>query len=253
MYNGSTWPLGRERGNLRLRQNVGRASTNPRHYVRYAMATARQKNKVEKVMHEHKEGTLKSGSGKKVRSRKQAIAIAMSESGQSKRKKPAERSEPDVATGIGATFGPADRTLDPSRIDMQGLFAEPTPWHTPWAGSGVAAHRGDRVHSRPANRVHPVPPAVAPGGNARHLAALLPPLARDDPRTHRPGIAGVGPSAGAVGAASQNCRQAGLFALCRADAAKPSTRVPRRRSNISRSNSAATMRASSYRMRTSTR
>jgi hypothetical protein len=51
------------------------------------MATARQKRKVEKVMHEHKEGSLKSGSGKKVKSRKQAIAIAMSESGQSRRKK----------------------------------------------------------------------------------------------------------------------------------------------------------------------
>jgi hypothetical protein len=49
------------------------------------MATATQKKKVHKVMDEHKKGTLKSGSGKKVRSRKQAVAIAMSESGQSKK------------------------------------------------------------------------------------------------------------------------------------------------------------------------
>jgi len=35
--------------------------------------------KVEKAMHEKKEGTLKSGSGKKVTSRKQAIAIGLSE------------------------------------------------------------------------------------------------------------------------------------------------------------------------------
>jgi hypothetical protein len=49
------------------------------------MATATQKKKVHKVMHEPKKGTLKSGSGKKVRSRKQAVAIAMSESGQSKK------------------------------------------------------------------------------------------------------------------------------------------------------------------------
>ncbi|MEO5684885.1 MAG: DUF6496 domain-containing protein [Chitinophagaceae bacterium] len=35
--------------------------------------------KVEKVMKEKKKGTLKSGSGKKVTSRKQAIAIALSE------------------------------------------------------------------------------------------------------------------------------------------------------------------------------
>ena len=50
------------------------------------MTTAAQKKKVYKVMDEHKKGTLKSGSGKKVRSRKQAVAIAMSESGQSKKK-----------------------------------------------------------------------------------------------------------------------------------------------------------------------
>ena len=35
--------------------------------------------KVHKVMKEHKEGKLKSGSGKKVTSRKQAVAIALSE------------------------------------------------------------------------------------------------------------------------------------------------------------------------------
>jgi Family of unknown function (DUF6496) len=36
-------------------------------------------DKVEKVMHEKKQGTLKSGSGKKVTSKKQAIAIGLSE------------------------------------------------------------------------------------------------------------------------------------------------------------------------------
>ena len=35
--------------------------------------------KVEKAMHERKRGTLKSGSGKKVTSKKQAIAIGLSE------------------------------------------------------------------------------------------------------------------------------------------------------------------------------
>jgi hypothetical protein len=35
--------------------------------------------KVEKAMHERKRGKLKSGSGKKVTSRKQAIAIGLSE------------------------------------------------------------------------------------------------------------------------------------------------------------------------------
>lgn len=36
-------------------------------------------DKVEKVMHEYKVGTLKSSSGQKVTSRKQAIAIGLSE------------------------------------------------------------------------------------------------------------------------------------------------------------------------------
>lgn len=36
-------------------------------------------SKVEKTMHERKKGTLKSGSGKKVTSKKQAIAIGLSE------------------------------------------------------------------------------------------------------------------------------------------------------------------------------
>jgi hypothetical protein len=53
------------------------------------MPSPRQKGNVENVMHEYKEGKLKSGSGRKVKSRKQAIAIAMSESGQSKRRKKA--------------------------------------------------------------------------------------------------------------------------------------------------------------------
>ena len=36
-------------------------------------------SKVKKVMHERKHGTLRSGSGKKVTSRKQAVAIGLSE------------------------------------------------------------------------------------------------------------------------------------------------------------------------------
>ncbi len=51
------------------------------------MASTRQKRKVGKVMHEYKHGQLKSGSGGKVKSRRQAVAIAMSESGQSRNRK----------------------------------------------------------------------------------------------------------------------------------------------------------------------
>ncbi len=42
--------------------------------------------KVEKVMSEYKSGALKSSSGKKVTSRQQAIAIALSEAGKSRPK-----------------------------------------------------------------------------------------------------------------------------------------------------------------------
>jgi hypothetical protein len=49
---------------------------------------AQKRNVVHTEMHKFKHGTLHSGSkhGKKVTSRKQAIAIALSESGQSRRK-----------------------------------------------------------------------------------------------------------------------------------------------------------------------
>jgi len=42
-------------------------------------SSSKGKRKVHKVLKEHKEGKLKSGSGQKVKSRKQAIAIALSE------------------------------------------------------------------------------------------------------------------------------------------------------------------------------
>jgi len=49
--------------------------------------------KVEKAMHERKRGTLKSGkSGKKVTSRKQAIAIGLSEARKAGAKVPKQRS-----------------------------------------------------------------------------------------------------------------------------------------------------------------
>ncbi len=46
-----------------------------------------KKNRMHEEMDKYKKGTLKSSSGKKVTSRKQAIAIGLSESGQSKKSK----------------------------------------------------------------------------------------------------------------------------------------------------------------------
>jgi Family of unknown function (DUF6496) len=48
--------------------------------------------KVKKAMHERKRGTLRSGSGKKVKSRKQAIAIGLSQARRSGAKVPRKRS-----------------------------------------------------------------------------------------------------------------------------------------------------------------
>jgi Family of unknown function (DUF6496) len=47
--------------------------------------------KVERAMHERKRGTLKSGSGKTVTSRKQAIAIGLSEARERGAKVPARK------------------------------------------------------------------------------------------------------------------------------------------------------------------
>ena len=48
-------------------------------------------SKVEKTMRERKAGTLKSGSGKKVTSRKQAIAIGLSEAREAGAKVPRKK------------------------------------------------------------------------------------------------------------------------------------------------------------------
>ena len=48
-------------------------------------------SKVERTMHERKHGTLKSSSGKKVTSKKQAIAIGLSEARKTGAKVPAKK------------------------------------------------------------------------------------------------------------------------------------------------------------------
>lgn len=54
-------------------------------------AAMKKPAKVRKVMREYKKGTLKSSSGSKVKSRKQAVAIAMSEAGMSRTRKRGRR------------------------------------------------------------------------------------------------------------------------------------------------------------------
>ena len=52
---------------------------------------AKGRGKTAKVMHEFKHGSLKSGSGRKVKSRKQAVAIALSEARKSGAKIPKKK------------------------------------------------------------------------------------------------------------------------------------------------------------------
>ncbi len=54
-------------------------------------ATTKGSSTVRRVMHEHKEGKLKSGNGTKVKSRKQAVAIALSEARKSGAKIPKKK------------------------------------------------------------------------------------------------------------------------------------------------------------------
>ncbi|HLK70975.1 MAG TPA: DUF6496 domain-containing protein, partial [Steroidobacteraceae bacterium] len=63
--------------------------------ARYSKASSR---KVERAMHERKQGTLRSGrSGKKVTSRKQAIAIGLSEARRSGAKVPGKKAAKKAA------------------------------------------------------------------------------------------------------------------------------------------------------------
>jgi hypothetical protein len=53
---------------------------------------SKSRKKVGRAMHKRKRGTLKSGSGRKVKSRKQAIAIGLSEARRSGGKVPSRKS-----------------------------------------------------------------------------------------------------------------------------------------------------------------
>lgn len=58
-----------------------------------AKYSKKAQNKVEKVMHEYKHGELESGNGGKVKSRKQAIAIGLSEARKAGAKVPKKSSK----------------------------------------------------------------------------------------------------------------------------------------------------------------
>ena len=67
-------------------------ATKSSHSQSSSRSGSKGKRKIHKVMKEQKEGKLKSSSGKKVKSRKQAVAIALSEARRSGAKIPKKKS-----------------------------------------------------------------------------------------------------------------------------------------------------------------
>lgn len=58
-----------------------------------AKETNEQKKTVGRVMHEYKHGELETGTGKPVKSRRQAVAVALHEAGASNQESPAKNRE----------------------------------------------------------------------------------------------------------------------------------------------------------------
>jgi Family of unknown function (DUF6496) len=67
-------------------------ATKSSHSHSSSRSSSKGRRKIHKVMKEQKEGKLKSGSGKKVKSRKQAVAIALNEARRSGAKIPKKKS-----------------------------------------------------------------------------------------------------------------------------------------------------------------
>ena len=95
-----------------------------------AKYSRKAQNKVEKVMHEKKEGTLRSGrSGKKVTSRKQAIAIGLSEARKAGAKVPAPKkkaAKKKTATKRTATKKTARKKSAPKKTTRKKSAAKKT-------------------------------------------------------------------------------------------------------------------------------
>ena len=72
-------------------------------------------DKVEEEMHEFKRGRLKSGSGKKVTSRKQAIAIGLSEARREGGKVPSKKSSSKKSSGSKKPSGSRKSSSSKSR------------------------------------------------------------------------------------------------------------------------------------------
>ena len=73
--------------------------------------TKGQKDTMERVMHEFKEGELETGAGRKVKSRRQAVAIGLSEAGASNQQSPKQNARRRVQANAGSDGEPTKAEL----------------------------------------------------------------------------------------------------------------------------------------------
>lgn len=110
------------------------------------MASRRQRRKVKKVMHEFKHGELKAGRGRrgKVKSRRQAIAIAMSESGQSRKRRGGRKSS--VSNGRKKAAG--RRKASTRKASTRSASSRSTARRTTARGRKKSTSRGRKKSAR---------------------------------------------------------------------------------------------------------
>ncbi len=87
-----------------------------------AKETDAQKDVIDRVMHEYKHGELATSAGEKVKSRRQAIAIGLSEAGASNRQSPAENRkrlrDTKARERKGQTARQTDERSGPTRTEL---------------------------------------------------------------------------------------------------------------------------------------
>lgn len=81
-----------------------------------------QKDTMERVMHEYKEGELTTGTGKKVRSHRQAVAIGLSESGSSNQQSPPENKKRLKETKAKERRDPTSKQADEGDMTKAELY-----------------------------------------------------------------------------------------------------------------------------------
>lgn len=107
-------------------------------------ASAKARRTEGRVMHEFKHGELKSGSGGKVKSRKQAIAIALSEAGESKYKTKAQNRRAKAKT---ARKEAAGRTAQQEKEGRGKIGARGKPESTRAMGGRTKAPKRPNGHA----------------------------------------------------------------------------------------------------------